>query len=157
MKNRTRTYPPRSIRRLKKRFWQGLLDRSVSKTGLFANTSPSTSNWWITTSSGIPGVVFAYVIRKGDFRVELFIDQKKGPKDANKRFFDTLISHKDGIEQAFGDNLSWERLDHARSCRIAYTKSVGGWKSAELLWPKIQDDMIDAMVRLENALNPYLA
>ena len=52
--------------------------------------------------------------------------------------------------------LSWERLDGKRACRIAYTTTAGGWKSDESKWPDIQDAMIDAMVRLEKALGPFL-
>jgi hypothetical protein len=53
--------------------------------------------------------------------------------------------------------LSWQRLDAKRSCRIAYTITLGGWRSEESKWPEIQDAMIDGMVRLEKALKPQIA
>jgi hypothetical protein len=30
--------------------------------------------------------------------------------------------------------LSWQRLDAKRSCRLAYTVTLGGWKSDESNW-----------------------
>jgi hypothetical protein len=44
-----------------------------------------------------------------------------------------------------------------RACRIRYTSTAGSWRSPEESWPKIQDDIIDAMVRLERALKPHIA
>jgi hypothetical protein len=33
---------------------------------------------------------------------------------------------------------------------------VGGWRSPEEKWPEIQDEVINAMNRLERALRPYI-
>jgi hypothetical protein len=48
-------------------------------------------------------------------------------------------------------------LDDARGRRIRFTTAAGGYRSDESRWPEIQDAMIDAMVRLDNALKPHLA
>jgi hypothetical protein len=40
---------------------------------------------------------------------------------------------------------------------VAFNVTGGGYKSDESRWPAIQDGMIDAMIRLENALTPRLA
>lgn len=36
-----------------------------------------------------------------------------------------------------------------------YSIDVGGWKD-EYLWPEVQQEMVDAMVRLEQALAPEI-
>ena len=59
-------------------------------------------------------------------------------------------------KRAFGGPLSWQRLDDKQGCRIAYTTTAGGYRSDESKWPAIQDAMIDAMARLEQALTPHL-
>jgi hypothetical protein len=51
--------------------------------------------------------------------------------------------------------LSWERLEGRRACRIRFTVS-GGYRSPEEEWPSIQEKLVQAMVRLEGALRPYL-
>jgi hypothetical protein len=139
---------------LRKRFWEGLLSRAAGKTSLHANISPSEYNW-IGTSSGIRGLNLNYSIRQDDGTAELYIDRRS--EEPNKRIFDSLHAHKGEIEGAFGGDLSWQRLDDKQGCRIAYTTLIGGWRSDESLWPKIQDAMIDAMIRLEKALNPHFA
>ena len=74
-----------------------------------------------------------------------------------KRFSTGCYPTRTEIERAFGTELSWQRLDDKRSCRIAFTTTIGGWKSDEQKFPEIQDAMIDAMIRLEKALKPQLA
>ncbi len=87
--------------------------------------------------------------------VELYIDT--GDADENERLFDELLKNKEHIESMYGAPLSWERLERRRSCRIAERMSSGGWRDDEETdWPRIQDQMIDAMIRLEEALRPYL-
>jgi hypothetical protein len=140
---------------LRKKFWQALLARAGGRTSLHANISPGEYHW-IGTSSGVRGLNLNYIIRQDEGTAELYID--RGPDaEANKRIFDFLHSHRTEIEQAFGGELSWQRLDEKRACRIAFTTTLGGWRSEESRWPEIQDAMIDAMIRLEKALAPQLA
>jgi hypothetical protein len=54
-----------------------------------------------------------------------------------------------------GGPLQWERLNGKRACRIRKVVAVGGWRD-EPQWEEQQDKMIDAMLRLEAALSPYL-
>ena len=95
------------------------------------------------------------VVARHSSRVELYID--RGDVTINKRIFDELLSHKDEIEVVFGEPLSWQRLETRRACRIAYEFTLGGYKDDEANWQPIQIAMIDAMVRLEKALSPYVA
>jgi hypothetical protein len=141
---------------IRKRFWQGLLARAATKTPLHANISPGEYHW-VGTSSGMRGLNFNYVIRQDEGTVELYIDRGAEEADTNKIIFDRLLSHKEQIETAFDGELSWQRLDLKRSCRVAHTVTVGGWRSDEARWPEIQDAMSEAMVRLERALKPQIA
>jgi Domain of unknown function (DUF4268)/Restriction Enzyme Adenine Methylase Associated/Type I restriction enzyme R protein N terminus (HSDR_N) len=140
--------------RLRKKFWAGLVSRP-KVNARHANIAASEYSW-IAAGSGVRGCPFTYSIGQNEGRVELYIDRGAGKKDENKRMFDWLQKHQNEIEQAFGGKLVWQRLDDKQGCRIAYTTTVGGWRSDELKWPGIQDAMIDAMIRLENALTPHL-
>ncbi len=140
---------------ISKRFWQGLLARAANRTSLHSHISAGESSW-VGTSSGMRGLVFNYVIGQHDGRVEFYIDRGAMEAEANKRIFDRLLGHKQEIENTFGGELSWQRLDGKQGCRIAHTETIGGLKSEEAQWPEIQDRMIDKMVRLEQALRPYI-
>jgi Domain of unknown function (DUF4268) len=140
---------------MRKKFWQGLLARASGRTSLHANISPGEA-MYIGTSTGVRGLNLNYTIRQDEGTAELYIDRGLDA-DTNKRIFDFLHNHKIEIEQAFGGELSWQRLDDKRACRIAFTTPQGGWRSEESGWPGIQDAMIDAMIRLEKALAPQLA
>jgi hypothetical protein len=108
---------------------------------------------YIGTSSGVKGLSFYYVAAHHDCRVELYIN--RGDVTVNKSLFDEMLSHKDEIEAVFGGPLSWQRLDAKRACRIAYEMTIGGYKD-EANWLTTQTAMIDAMVRFEKALAPFL-
>jgi hypothetical protein len=138
-----------------KRFWDGLLTRAQVKTPLHASISPAESSW-LGVSAGVRGLLFNYVIKMRESTAELFIDRREEPAEATKAIFDRLFTHKNEVERVFGADLAWLRLNHRRSCRIACHLAVGGWRNDESDWPRIQDAMIDAMIRLNNALRPHI-
>jgi Domain of unknown function (DUF4268) len=141
---------------LRERFWEGLLSRPKIKTTRHANIAPNGESSWIAAGTGVRGLPLQYVIGQDECRVELYIDRGSDLAKANKRIFDRLCAQKKEIDGSFGSELSWQRLDDKRACRIAYTLAVGGYKSDESKWPEIQDAIIDAMIRLEKALIPHL-
>jgi hypothetical protein len=137
---------------LRLEFWGQLLDRAKERTSLHARISPGKEHW-ISAGAGKSGLAFNYIIRMNDAQVELYIDQ--GEAEANKRIFDRLFASKEQIEAAFGEPLEWQRLDDRRACRIRHRLNLGGLTDRDR-WPETQEAMIDAMVRLENALKPQI-
>jgi hypothetical protein len=140
---------------IRKRWWTQLVERSVKITRLHAHITPGEYSW-IGTSSGIRGLNFNYLVTQDECAAELYIDRGKGAEEENKAIFDQLFAHKDEIDQAFGEALSWERLEGKRACRIRHTQSGGGYRSPEDQWPALQDTIIKDMDRLEKALRPHL-
>jgi hypothetical protein len=137
---------------LRLEFWGQLLDRAKERTSLHARISPGKEHW-ISAGAGKSGLAFNYIIRMNDAQVELYIDQ--GEAEANKRIFDRLFASKEQIEAAFGEPLEWQRLDDRRACRIRHRLNLGGLTDRDR-WPETQEAMIDAMMRLENALKPQI-
>jgi hypothetical protein len=137
---------------LRKKFWQGLLARGAGKTSLPANQSPG-ERGGLASRSVLRGVTFSYQLLQDESGVGLYIDT--GVREDNKRIYDGLQSHQAEIDAAFGDKLSWLRLDHRRASRLV-SMAPGGLRSDESQWPSIQDAMIDAMARLEKAVGPHL-
>jgi len=137
---------------LRLEFWSQLLERAKEVTSLHARKS-STKEHWVSAGTGQSGLSLNYVILMGDARVELYID--KGEADANKDIFDRLFADKDRIEEAFGAPLEWQRLDDRRACRICRRITEGGLSNRDR-WPKVQDAMIDGMIRLDKSLKPHI-
>jgi hypothetical protein len=133
------------------RFWQQLLDKARSHTNLHARTSPSKVHWIGATSRGFG---FNYAIRSSDAYVELWINQ--GNSAVNKRTFDRLTAQKQAIEKTFGNSLFWRRMNERRACSIQYVLPDSGFDD-QTRWPRNQERMIDAMVRLDNAFRPYIS
>jgi hypothetical protein len=134
-------------------FWKELLERSKTKTSLFAKIKPSTVDW-IATGAGVKGgVIFLYRILMESGSVELYIDTTKA--EVNKAIFDALRERSDEIEREFGNVLDWERQEDVRYSRIVKRFNDAGLATPET-WPQLQDAMIDSMIRLHKALRPHL-
>jgi hypothetical protein len=141
---------------LRRHWWTSLIARSKDKTKLHAHISPGESSF-IQTSAGFPGLSFVYTATQLGCGAELYIDRGKGADDENLKLFNQLAASRDKIDEDFGSMLNWESLEGRRACRIRYLSNLGGYRSPEEKWPEIQDHVIDAMVRLERALRPYIA
>jgi hypothetical protein len=139
---------------LRKKFWGTLVSRPKAMDTRHANIAASKYSW-ISASSGVNGVAYLYSIGQNKGRVEVYIYRGPGSNEENKQMFDLIQKHKKEIEQAFGAELSWQRLDDKQACRIFFP-TVGGWRSDESKWSEIQDAMIEAMMRLEKAIAPAL-
>lgn len=136
-----------------KNFWSLLLDVAKSRTKLHSNVSPKHDNW-ISTGAGKSGLSYNYVINQNETYVELYIN-KNGNTEENKAIFDILYESKNEIEEIFGEQLEWQRLDNKKGCRIMKKYNLGGYKDKEK-WPEIIDIMVDAMIRLDKALSQYI-
>jgi hypothetical protein len=135
------------------RFWEGLVAICRARNTRHADRKPGCYHW-LGGSSGIRGLGFNYVIVQEYGVAELYID--RGDTAENKRIYDQLYAQREEIEKAFGGPLSWERLDNRRACRIKHVIERGGYRSPEAELPRIQNEMVETMSRLEAALAPRL-
>lgn len=79
----------------------------------------------------------------------MYIDT--GEKEENKRIFDQLYTQKREIE-ANSMPMTWQRLDEKRASRISVTVNQRFGLRNEDKWDRLQEDMIDNMVKFEQAL-----
>lgn len=136
------------------RFWQTFLTNTEGRLALNARMSPSDHSS-IGATTGVRGVTFYYVANKEDQRVEIYIN--RGDSEVNKSVFAQFESNKEEIERAFGEPLSWEGLLGKRACRIAYRFPYVGSRNNEADWPIIHETLIEAMIRFESAISPFIA
>jgi hypothetical protein len=138
---------------LREKWWTQLLDEAKKRTTLHAKISPGRNNW-VGAGAGKSGLAYNYIVLQHGTGIELYIDT--GDQDENKRIFDRLCEKKVDIETVFGDDLSWQRLDTKRACRIAKYYEGGGYRDNEDEWPKLQDRLINAMISFHRAISSHL-
>jgi len=140
---------------IRKRWWTMLLERAAKVSKLHAHISAGEYSW-LGTSSGIRGLNFNYTVTQDGCTAELHIDRGKELDQENGFIFDQLHENHEAVEKAFGPPLLWDKKEGKRACQIIYRCQLGGYRSSEEEWPKIQDDVIEAMIKLEHALRPFL-
>lgn len=140
---------------IRNRWWTRLIERSKSRSKLHAHITPGDYSW-IGVSSGFRGLNLNYTVTRDQRTAELYIDRGKDTENENKALFEQLQSHREQIEEVFGGQLLWEAMDGKRACVVRASLPNGGYKSADEDWDSLQDDQIDAMVRLERAVRPYI-
>jgi len=134
------------------RFWKSLLEKSKEKTNLHSNITPSI-NSFLSTGAGKSGLSYTYAITNKNGQIELYID--RGDYKKNKKIFDELFKNKEQIEKDFGGMLEWQRLDDKRASRIRKVYSYSNLNDEEN-WDRLQEDMINDMIRLEKALKKFI-
>jgi len=141
---------------LRKEFWAQLLEKAKEKTTLYSNITPSRYHW-IGTGAGKQGITYSFVITNKYASCEIYFDKGREFEEpnVNKIRFDQLYKHKNEIEKAFGGKLNWERLNNRRASRISSRFEGVGLKDKNK-WNDLQDQMIDAMIRLEKAFKKHI-
>ena len=141
--------------KIRKRFWEQVLERSKSKTKLHSGISANTYGW-IGSGAGLPsGMSLNYSVRLHDTHVELYIDGGRDAEEDNLRRFNELYSKRELIESNFSGNIEWEPLEGRRACRISSRINIGGWKDEEA-WADISEALVDRMIDFHAAIKPYL-
>ena len=111
----------------------------------------------MSTSIDTSSIGYNYSITNKFGNCEIYFDKGKNFVDPNinKQRFDKLCEHKKEIEEKFGSELSWERLDEKRASRIA-VKIEGVGLNDKDKWKMLQNQMIDNMIKLEKATKNYI-
>jgi len=140
---------------IRKAFWTGLLERAGQRTSLHSTISPQPSGW-IWAGAGVRGLSLNYGIKQHAASVGLYIDRGKGEDEQTESIFRQLEAHQSEVEATYGGPVNWDPLEGKRACWVGVQFSRGGYRDDEETWPEIQDEMIEAMIKLEKALRPYI-
>lgn len=134
-------------------FWESLLEIANRKSRLHAGVTANQYNW-MGTGAGRSGLAWNYVIRKSDWRVELYIDTPR--KGLNDAIIQWLQTHTNDIEIANESPLLWDSNPERKACRITSPWALGGYSTPQTEWPALHEVMADAMLRLHRALSQRL-
>lgn len=133
-------------------FWGLLLPVLNQKTNLFKNVSPSPDNW-LSAGSGVGGIYYQIIIRMNNAALRLVLN--RGDSAQNKSLFDQLHNNKEDIEQAFGEKITWRRMDDNISSRIQYEINDVGLKDSSN-WNTAFNIIADKLVKWEKTFQPYI-
>lgn len=129
-----------------KSFWGQIKSIDSHIIGLHANVTVPDRRYLEITA--VPGLSWEYIIASKNGRAELYFYD-------NKDLYDKILSHQEEIESDFGESLLWVEKEGVKACRIYSQSNIGGINDKDK-WGEIQYDMIDRMVRLKEAIDPYL-
>lgn len=135
-------------------FWEGLLLVLNKKTNLFRNISPSRDNW-LAAGTGKSGVYYQIIIRMNSAAIQLAIDKSKAGEQ-NKRIFDHLYGKKNEIEESFGKEISWRRMDNQISSRIEYNIDCCGLNNKST-WEQGYEIIAEKLVKWDEVFRPYFS
>lgn len=136
---------------LRMEFWIKILPLLKGKTPIFQNVSPTKDHW---LSSTVAGIRYTMTITKSNCNVLVEFSQPN--KEENKKLFDKLAQFKGQIEEKFGNNLNWERLDDKISSRVSYSlPGVSIFNKED--WDKMLKFLSKYMIKLEEAVRLPLA
>jgi hypothetical protein len=139
---------------IRKEFWGQLLEKINKKSTLYSRISPGFYHW-IGTGAGKAGIAYNFVILNSYAGCEIYFDKGKESQDLNKERFDFLFQNKEKIEEEFGQELSWERLDEKRASRIAIRFPKMSLNDREN-WDTMQEKLIESMIKLESVFRKYV-
>jgi hypothetical protein len=129
---------------------QALLAREQSLRVLQAGRTPD-KRGILYGRIGRTGFSFNYVTLQNKTLIELLIQTEDAKEQLHK-----LKQNREAFEAAFGGALDWLEKAAIRQCRVVHMVA-GGYCSPGSEWPRIHDNLIDAMTRLEAALATYIS
>lgn len=104
-------------------FWTDLLTELRAKHPEW--TRGVTSNQpWISMTAGKPGVLYQLNFPSSGPRVELYFSSPDA--DTNTAEYERYLAHRDDLDRAFGQPLTYDPMDGYKACRIYCARPEGG-------------------------------
>lgn len=133
-------------------FWEQLGRVAAGHTDLHATVEPPKSTDYKETIA--PSMYFMYQIHTKGRAAQLELHHRD--KARNKALYDHLAQHRAAIDAAFDDRLEWHHRPEQASSYIGRY-----WYEDDAInrvndWPEYQREMVEAMIKLEAAMRPYL-
>ena len=138
---------------MRRAFWARTLEELRSRNiARYANISPSKDHW-LTSATGVSGCGFNLIFLKSEARVELYLARAEA--DENKWIYDRLERKRQEIEERFGAELQWQRLDDKKASRISHSQPFDGFDDEN--WPTMIEWLCKHIDKLEEAFSEPLA
>lgn len=142
---------------LRLKFWTKFLEAVKQDKNMpaFRKTS-ATKDSFISSGTGIGGILWTLWITRNFMRCELRIDRGKGAADENLAILHKLSENRESVDKAFGPGLKWEEMEGYRATSIR-TEFQGGYNDPEEEWDEIIAADIEKVKRFIMALKGVVA
>ena len=139
---------------LYQKYFQSLIDELREKHRFTNARVGQPQNWYSFASEQSKVFKYGTSFAANDrVRTEIYIDM--GDQTKNKELFDKLFEQKEIIEKEFGNELTWERLDDKRACRIC--NYIDGSISADTTQlEEIKKWAIENMLKFKKVFPKYI-
>lgn len=136
----------------RREFWTRCLEcLKASDIRLYDNISPSKDHW-LSAGSGVGSCPYELIFGIREARVQLALSRSE--KAENKAIFDLLFEQREAIETAYGEQLTWRRLDHKKQSRIETAREFDSYNTDR--WDEIIKWMIESLRSFHSALDAPL-
>ncbi len=149
--------PPTETQIAYQRFFGDLVDQLHATHPGFTRARSDTvsTSAGKTFYSGMTGhSVGVWFSGQGEFWVETWIDL--GTKEQNKLAFDRIHTEREEIEEQLGGDLTWERKDDRKGCRVSWRRP-GSIDSPEDQLEEFKRWAVDLLPRFRDAFAPRIA
>lgn len=137
-------------------YWTALLDTAAGSSTIFSGVSAGRGPY-IQTGAGATGLSYSYWVNKTDARIQFWIDRGKDMSDVNTSLFQQLEARRAEIESVAGAELTWDPMPNARSAKIVRElPGSPGYAPDSEGWATQMPDMVEAMERFHQALDPFV-
>lgn len=132
-------------RQLRLEFWHATLE-ALREAGVtrYANVGPGKDHW-LNSGSGLSGVAYTMVFNRDEARVEFALNT--GSREANKALFDHLHRSRERLDAAFGEPLTWRRMDDKKMSLIECAAAFDGHNRSA--WPAMIEWLVTRLRRME--------
>lgn len=130
-------------------FWTQFNEIVDAKGKPFNKRKATTDHWYnVAIGSSEANISIDLVNKEHKIRVSLWISD-------NKDIFDGLYQRKDDIENAFGFNLEWNRLDSKKASYICtYIKGLDFKKQEN--YPDLMEQIIDLVLKMKKTFPQFM-
>ena len=133
-------------------FWTEALEALRPRMARFETVGPSNERS-LSCGTGVAGFTYALKLLRSEVRVQLNLVSSDHAK--NKWVFDQLEREKEALQDRFGGNLEWRRIDGHKASRICCAHPCEGFDTEN--WPKMIQWLCDHVARLEKTFSEPLA
>ncbi|NEW85402.1 MAG: DUF4268 domain-containing protein [Mariniphaga sp.] len=137
----------------KYKFFEQFLSVCNQKTHIFSKISPQGYQNWIRAANGKMGFAWVIHISSETAKVVFYLNSTSPEKNRNR--INYLFSRKEKIEERFGESFDWHTKDSLKQPCFRTFDSIGGMDNEDQ-WPTIQNDLVEKLIRFENAISPYI-